>query len=145
MPFRSAVSLGTVLLLSQGCVTGTAHMLPVAGNPLRAQAEACELKCHELLGPPTRTTCPDALGATVHCAPPAEDRDRYAHCIDSCPGARAVDGDSCPEPPLAGVICENTYRANVGGIIGGTVAVVAIVLLVGVIAVIASSPILFIP
>jgi hypothetical protein len=130
MRLHSAIALGTLLLFSQGCVTGTAHMLPVAGNPLRAQAEACELACHQKLGPPTSTACVGAMRASDDCSQTSQDRDSYARCLDSCPGARAIDGNSCPDPPLPGGICEMTSRANVGGMIGGTVAVVAVLALV---------------
>ncbi len=132
MSIRSVIPIAIVLLASQGCVTGTAHMLPVAGNPLRAQAEACELTCQKLLGPtPKSTLCQQQrMGGETSCAPTPPDRDSYASCLDSCPGARSIDAASCPDPPLPGVICEKTYRANLGGIIGGTVAVAAVAVLV---------------
>ncbi len=133
--------MGLVLLLGPGCVTGTAHMLPLAGNPLRAQAEACELACHKLLVPPPKpVACGSEMAPRTSCLEPSPDRSGYARCLDGCPGARALDGSSCPDPPLPGLVCEETSRANAGGIIGGTIAVGAIVLLVGVVVAIASLP-----
>jgi hypothetical protein len=141
MSLRSVVSLGLVLLLGPGCVTGTAHMLPLAGNPQRAQAEACELACHKLLAPPTeQVACGSEMVPRPGCLESSPDRSDYARCLDGCPGARAVDGSSCPDPPLPGLVCEETSRANTGAIIGGTIVVGAILLLVGVVVAIASLP-----
>jgi len=135
MSLRAVVSVGMVLLIGPGCVTGTAHMLPVAGNPLRAEAEACERACHKLLEPPPKQImCGSVVEPGTGCTlQPSADRSGYARCLDGCPGARVLDGSSCPDPPLPGVACEETHKANAGGIIGGTVAVGALVLVVTVI------------
>lgn len=106
-------------------MTGTAHMLPIAGNPLREEAAACEVSCRRLIRPATAA---------------ADDSD-YARCLDRCPGATAIDGESCPDPPLPGVICEKTYKPNAGGIVGGTVAVASGVTAALLIAAIASLPV----
>ena len=117
-------------------------MLPIAGNPLQAQAQACELACHRLLVPqPVPADCDCPVGPRANCMQAFAGRNDYARCLDTCPGARAVDGSSCPDPPLPGLVCEETSRANAGGIIGGTVAVGAIVLLLVVVVAIASVPV----
>jgi hypothetical protein len=144
MSLRAVVSVGMVLLFGPGCVTGTAHMLPVAGTPLRAEAEACELACHKLLEPPpTAVMCGSVVepgtGCTLQASP---DRSGYARCLDGCPGARSLDGSSCPDPPLPGLVCEETHKANVGAIIGGTIAVGVIVLALGVVVALASVPVI---
>jgi hypothetical protein len=128
-----------VLAAGSGCTTGTAHRLPLAGNPLRAQASACEAACRRQLrsaGAPCRDTI--ACEEDRPAAPP--DESSYARCLDSCPGATAIDGASCQVPPEEGVICVETSRANPGGIAGGTVAVASGVTVVLVIAAIASLP-----
>jgi hypothetical protein len=77
----------------------------------------------------------------VSCAPEPEaascdpsqtsiDRAPYAACLDSCPGATAIDGASCPEPSTPGVVCEETHKPNAGGIAGGALAVAALILAV---------------
>src|SRR4051794_20907225 len=143
MLLRSVVSMGLVLLFGAGCVTSTAHMLPVAGNPLQAQAQACELACHRLLVPPPKPAdCERSAGLRTNCIQAYPDRSGYARCLDTCPGARAIDGSSCPDPPLPGVACEETHRANAGGIIGGAVGVGAITLLLVVVVAIASLPVI---
>jgi hypothetical protein len=128
---RAVGSLGIVLLFGAGCVTSTAHMLPVAGNSLPQQAEACELACHSLLVPPPASpNCGSMVAPGTSCEPPPPDRSAYARCLDGCPGARAVDGSSCPDPPRTGLVCAETHRRNTVGIIGGAVALGAAVLLV---------------
>ena len=116
-------------------------MLPLAGNPQRAQAEACELACHKLLVPPLGpVACGSEMVPRAGCLEPSSDRSGYARCLDGCPGARAVDGSSCPEPPLPGLVCEETSRANADRIIGGVIVVGALLLLVGAVVAIASLP-----
>jgi hypothetical protein len=112
-----------VVFAATGCATGTAHRLPLAGNPLGDQARACESACRRLIRP---VSAPTTCGNVFSCdegrplAPP-DDGD-YGRCLDSCPGATAVDGASCPDPPEEGVVCVKTYRANAAGIAAGSVA-----------------------
>lgn len=122
-----------------GCVTGTAHRLPLAGNPLREQAMACEADCRSHLKvSSSHGKYRESLTETESRPPP--DRSAYAVCLDGCPGATAVDGASCPDLPTTDVICEKTYKANPGGIAGGAVAVSAVGALVVVLAAIATLP-----
>jgi hypothetical protein len=114
-----------LLVLVAGCATSTAHRLPLAGNPLRFEATACELRCRTRLPAPTRVPS-DEAGPLCDAANQVVDRGPYAACLDSCPGATAVDGAACA-PPTPGVVCEQTSRANPGAIAGGVVAVVALV------------------
>jgi len=65
------------------------------------------------------------------------DNGDYAECLDNCPGARATDGMSCPHPD-PGAVCVETTKANAGGIVGGVLAGAAIVLLLVVLATVAS-------
>jgi hypothetical protein len=111
MPGRTIAAALTVSLIAAGCTTTTAHRLVLIDNPLRQQAVACEAKC--------RAESADGSAGT----------DRYAACLDNCPGARAVDGASCPQPD-PGAFCVETTKANAGGIVGGTLAVVGIALAV---------------
>jgi hypothetical protein len=107
-----ALSLG-----ASACVTTTAHQLVLTDNPLRDQAIACERKCQALRAP-TKTTCQEESGHTG-CTVPGGSDDDYAECLDTCPGSRAKDGASCPDPAVPGVICIETSRANKGAIAGG--------------------------
>jgi hypothetical protein len=109
-----------VVVSVTGCVTSTAHRLRLDGNPLRQQAEACEARCGRLAEP---------------------DGDGYARCLDSCPGATAVDGASCPDPPVPDEVCVTSSKANPGGIAGGTVAVASGVTVVLVVVGLASLPV----
>jgi hypothetical protein len=70
--------------------------------------------------------------------PPSGD---YAECLDRCPGASAIDGASCPDPPVPDEVCVKTYKANPGGIAGGTVAVASGVTVVLLIAALGSLPV----
>ena len=115
MPRRTIAAALTVSLVAAGCVTTTAHRLVLTDNPLRDQAVACEAKCR---------------GSFV-------DSDRYAACLDDCPGARATDGASCPHPD-PGAFCVETTKANAGGIVGGVVAVVAIALAIAALSLLAA-------
>ena len=108
MPGRTIIAALTVSLIATGCTTTTAHRLVLIDNPLRQQAVACEAKCR---------------------ADSAAGSDPYAACLDNCPGARAVDGAACPQPD-PGAVCVETTKANAGGIVGGTVAVIGIALAV---------------
>jgi hypothetical protein len=125
---KKMIAVLMLAVASLACMTITAHRLPLSGNPLRAEAEACERRCRSLLvetsacGPGTtlETSC-DATARYV-------DREPYAVCLDSCPGASAVDGTSCPASAGPGVLCEETSKANSGGIAGGVVATIGIVL-----------------
>src|SRR6185369_15626715 len=96
-----------VALSQAGCAITTAHRLSLDGNPLRAKAEMFEADCHAELDrwPPNRLA--------------------YARCLDSCPGATAIDGGSCAnQPATSDAFCEETTRPNPSGIAGGTVAAV---------------------
>jgi len=137
------MTVAVVVVASLGCVTSTAHRLPIASNPLRAEAETCEQRCRSLLVPVS--VCGAGMDLETPCDPAARyvDRDPYAQCLDSCPGATAVDGASCPRPPAAGVVCEETRKANAGGVAGGAIAAVAIV--VSIILVSAVSSVAFLP
>jgi hypothetical protein len=129
-----------VALAGAGCVTSTAHKLPLAGNPLRDYAVACEAACHHLLPPaPPPAPCHDNVFT-------CDDRGRrvdaraYAQCIDACPGVRVLDDDACPNPPIDGLVCVSTDKANVGGIAGGVVAVVSALLVAGTLMAFAARP-----
>jgi hypothetical protein len=106
---RREVFVVWVVVAAAGCWTTTAHRLPVTSNPLRAEAETCERHCRSL-------------------APPA-DRASYAACLDSCPGATADDGQSCPLPPSPGVVCAETHKASKGGFAAGIWVVIGLVAL----------------
>lgn len=127
------------LLMSAGCVTGTAHRLPLAGNPLAQQAVSCEAACRRQLKPVSTQKCVDDPPLYGDCSPGGEpDRSGYAACLDNCPGAMVTDGASCPDPPIPGLICEKTYKANPGGIAGGVAATAGIGLTIAVIASVAA-------
>jgi hypothetical protein len=133
---RTELGVGVALLvLASGCVTTTAHRLQLAGNPLAAQAESCELACRARLPPAPANPCRKFVGEPEDCRTPVVvDRTEYARCLDGCPGATAIDGASCPDKPQPGVVCAETSKANAGGIAGGVVATVAIVLAIAAIA-----------
>lgn len=138
------LGLWIAIVAASGCVTGTAHQLTLAGNPLREQASACEVACRRQLRPASPASplpCQDAFtcGEARPSVPP-DDGD-YARCLDSCPGATVIDGASCPDPPREGVICVKTNKANPGAIAGGTVAVASGVAAVTVIVAVASLPV----
>ena len=120
-----------------GCVTTTAHSLLLTGNPLRDQAIACEQSCQKLRAP-VQAPCDQMTGHVGCTVPRAGSEQDYASCLDNCPGARATDGSSCPDPPESGVICVETSRANAGAIAGGVGATAGLVLII----VILSSPFL---
>jgi len=133
-------SLIAVITLGTGCATGTAHRLPIASNPLRAQARHCEAACRSLLRPAKPVSCSESFSCNETPPPTAPDESEYARCLDGCPGATAIDGASCPDPPEEGVVCVKTYKANVGGIVGGTAAVVGGATAVAAIALVVSLP-----
>jgi hypothetical protein len=136
---RTRVTVLVGLVASMGCATTTAHRVRLDGNPLRAEAEACERRCAGLLVP-VRASCdpsPDDLGRA--CQPyDIVDRAPYATCLDSCPGATAIDGASCPDPAADG-FCAETRKANPGAIVGGTVAAATVVTAIAFIGAIFSS------
>ena len=117
-------------LATGGCVT-TTHKLVLTGNPLRDQAIACEKECRWFRMPAARR-CEQQTFGSESCTQ-FQSEDEYAQCLDTCPGALAIDGGSCPSPAQSGVICVETARANRaaigGGVfgVGGTVAGVVIV------------------
>jgi len=125
----------TLALAVGGCVTTTAHQLVLTDNPLRDQAIACEKKCQALRAP-VKSTCQEESGHTGCTVPGGSDED-YADCLDTCPGSRAKDGASCPDPEVPGVICIETSRANKGAIVGGVGAGAAITVTIAIL----SSPI----
>ena len=131
----TAITL-TLSLAAGGCVTTTAHMVVLTDNPLREQAIACEQKCRGLRGPehPACEQTPGHQGCTV----PVGNEADYARCLDTCPGSRSKDDASCPDPPIAGVICAETSHANAGGITGTVVAVIGIGLAVAAFAILLS-------
>jgi hypothetical protein len=141
---RSSVFVALIVVAAAaGCSTTTAHRLPIASNPLRAEAETCERRCRSLLVP--ARVCGPGMDLETPCDPSARyvDRAPYAACLDACPGATAIDGQSCPEAPAPGVVCEETRKANAGGIAGGAIAAVTIVLSIVVIS--ALSSVAFLP
>jgi hypothetical protein len=115
---RPGVWILAALIAAGGCATSTAHRVALTGNPLREQAIACEATC--------RTRQPD--------------QGDYARCLDTCPGASAIDDASCPQPPTPDVICVKTYKPNPGGIAGGTIAVITGATAVLAVAALASLP-----
>lgn len=124
-------------LAGGGCVTTTAHQLVLTDNPLRDQAIACERQCQPLRVPAQGCVqTPGHEGCTV----PIRGDDVYAACLDKCPGSRAKDGASCDVPPIPGVICVETTRANAGGIAGGVAGGTALVTVIVVAVAVASSP-----
>jgi hypothetical protein len=126
MPGRSVTAALIVSLIAGGCTTTTAHRLVVLDNPLREQAIACEAKCRAAAGLAAKADCPPFGGDRCNDGPGSvADPDRYAACLDACPGTTAVDGASCPHPD-PGAFCVETTKANAGGIIGGTFAVIGI-------------------
>jgi hypothetical protein len=90
--------------------------------------------------PAEPVSCSESLGCSETQPPPAPDESEYARCLDGCPGATAIDGASCPDPPEEGEVCVKTYKANVGGIAGGTAAVVGGATAVAALALVASLP-----
>jgi hypothetical protein len=135
MTFRLAITLA-LSVAAGGCVTTTAHQLVLTDNPLRDQAIACEKKCQALRAP-AHPTCQEELGHTG-CTVPGGSEEDYANCLDTCPGSRAKDGASCADPPLPGVICAETTRANKGAIAGGVGAGATIALTIAIL----SSPVI---
>ena len=127
---RTIAATLTVSLVAAGCTTTTTHRLVVLDNPLREQAIACEAKCRAAAGSAAKAECPPFGGGRCDDSPGGvADPDRYAACLDACPGTTAVDGASCPHPD-PGAFCVETTKANAGGIIGGTFAVIGIALAV---------------
>ena len=130
-----------VALAGSGCVTSTAHKLPLAGNPLREYAVACEAACNHLLppAPPPPAPCHDIFTCDEDRGPRVDAR-AYAQCIDACPGVRVIDDDACPNPPIDGLVCVSTEKANPGGIAGGVVAGVSALLVAGAMIAYAARP-----
>jgi hypothetical protein len=130
-----------VALAGSGCVTSTAHKLPLAENPLREHAVACEAACHHLLppAPPPLAPCHDIFTCDEDRGPRVDAR-AYARCIDACPGVRVIDDDACPDPPIDGLVCVSTEKANLGGIAGGVVAGVSALLVVSALLAFAARP-----
>ena len=123
-----------------GCVTSTAHRLPLVNNPARAEAVACEARCRALLVAHPLACTREDTELEVRCVKDEYvDRDPYARCLDGCPGATAIDGANCPDPPQPGVVCEGTVKANPGGIIGGAVGVVAVIAVMFAFAIVGAS------
>lgn len=122
MRFRIAFLVAAVTA-QVGCSTVTAHRLPIASNPLRKEASRCEVSCRRFIHPgPAPLSCADSYGCNEsRSAPP--DKSEYGRCLNSCPGATAIDGGSCPEVPEEGVVCVKTSRPNVGTIVGVSVAI----------------------
>jgi hypothetical protein len=116
-----------VVAAAAGCWTTTAHRLPIASGPLRAEAETCEQRCRSLLVPPA-SVCGAGMNGQTRCARYV-DRGPYAACLDSCPGGTAADGQSCPQPPAPGVVCAETHKANRGGLAAGALVTIGIVVL----------------
>ena len=125
---KKMIAFAMLALASGACSTTTAHRLPLSSNPLRAEAEACERRCRSLLVPVSACWPGTTLESPCDSTARYVDREPYAVCLDSCPGASAVDGTSCPASAGAGVLCEETSKANPGGVAGGVVAAVGIVL-----------------
>jgi hypothetical protein len=119
-----------VVAAASGCVTTTAHSLPIASNPLRAEAETCELRCRSLIVP--ASGCGAGADLQARCSPSARyvDRSSYAACLDACPGAAAVEGQSCPMSPAPGVVCAETHKANKGAFAAAALTVIGFVVLV---------------
>ena len=136
----SFASLMVVVTVGGGCATGTAHRLPIASNPLRREASHCEVACRSLIRPATSVACSESFSCNEARPPAPPDESEYARCLDGCPGATAIDGASCPDPAEEGVVCVKTYKANVGGIVGGTAAVVGGAVAIAGIALAASLP-----
>jgi len=103
------VAVVAAALSQAGCAITTAHRLSLDNNPLRQKAEMCEADCHAELDrwPPNRLA--------------------YARCLDSCPGATAIDGGSCADQPATSdAFCEETTRPNPSSIAAGTIAAVVV-------------------
>src|SRR5579862_962012 len=140
MPRPAMLVMAMAAVATGGCVTSTAHRLPLVNNPARAEALACEARCRALLvAPPMACTREDTELEGRCVKDESVDRDPYAKCLDGCPGATAIDGDRCPEPPQPGVVCEGTVKANPGGIVGGAVGVVAVVAVMVAFAIVGAS------
>jgi hypothetical protein len=106
-----------------GCSTVTAHRLPIASNPLREEASRCEVSCRRFIRPGSAPlSCADSYGCN-QARPARPDQSEYGRCLDSCPGATAIDGDSCPDVPEEGVVCVKTSKPSVGTIVGVSVAI----------------------
>jgi hypothetical protein len=119
------------VVAAAGCLTTTAHRLPIASNPLRPEAETCEQSCRSLLVVTARA-CGTGMDPKRWCDPsvPYVDRDPYAACLDTCPGATADEGQSCPQPPAPGVVCAETHKASRGALAAGVLAAITMVILV---------------
>src|SRR5262245_20725621 len=106
-------------LATGGCVTTTAHKLVLNDNPLREQAITCERECRWFGGHGHGCEqTPGHEGCTVD-----RGESQYAACLDTCPGAAAIDDGACPSPAEPGIICVETARANKGAIAGGALGV----------------------
>jgi hypothetical protein len=123
-------------LAAGGCVTTTAHKLVLTDNPLRDQAIACEKECR-WFGRPAHgcEQTPGHEGCTV-----GRGESEYAACLDTCPGAVAVDDGACPAPAARDVICVETARANRAAIGGGALGVGGIAGTVLIVSAIATTP-----
>jgi hypothetical protein len=132
MTNRLIAGLALVAFAASGCATGTAHRLPIVGAAPADEAAPCELRRRAKL-PPKPAPCPpsEVLDESARPCAPEGDRTPYVLCLDQCPGATTTDGDSCPEPPTRGVVCEKTYKPNVAGIVAGTIVGVLVVFAIG--------------
>jgi hypothetical protein len=124
-------------LATGGCFTTRAHQLVLSGNPLRDQAIACERECRWLQVPAGKPCEQTFAGAS--CREP-DAKDRYAECLDTCPGAGFKDGGSCPRPAAPGVICVETTQANPGPLAGGVLGVGGVVAGILITSAIVTSP-----
>ena len=110
MANRWRVVLALALLGLTGCVTYTAHQLPILSNPLREEAADCEAACQ------ASDTSPGRVG--------------YALCLDHCPGARVSVGYMCPNPKRPGEVCAQTAKTNNGAVAAGVVGGILLGLIV---------------
>jgi len=90
---RRFVSVLLVALALTGCTTTTRYRVPLAQNPMRTEALACERTCQE-----------------------HEEQREYLSCLETCPGVTIVPG-TCSGPENRGpeAICREDSRLSDGG------------------------------
>ena len=129
-----AVATLTAFLATASCTITTAHKVALAGNPLRKEAIACEVGCRPYLpAAQPAVNCRRSADSMWEYCPPVQEPDLgpYAACLDHCPGATSIQGDTCPDPPHPDLICATTSRADKAMValgVGGMVIVVAVAL-----------------
>jgi hypothetical protein len=111
MTGRAIVTITTAALFFGACTTTTAHRLVLTGN-LSREAAACEASCRS-----AATEGGNAMNP-----------DKYAACLDGCPGTTSTSTTHCP-PPDPSAICVETTKRNAGVAVGVVLVVVLVLVL----------------